>query len=184
MHDGLGTASANGVRGRATARGLVCALFACAVWVTPVLAGSGEKLVAQPAPDFALKSLSGENLRLSEYRGEVVLVNFWASWCGTCREQLPVLADLHAQYRDQGLQVLSVSIDRKSKRAEKALAGLHPAFPVLLDDRKAVSRLYDLDEMPFAMLIDEAGTVRAVYEGFDDDDRQLYQEQIAALMAE
>ena len=151
---------------------------------TPSHSGSAEELLEQPAPDFALKSMSGVNLRLSEYRGEVVLVNFWATWCGACRDQLKALDELHAQYRDTGLNVLGVSVDRPSKRSTKLLADLRPEYPVLLDADKDVSRLYDLDDMPFTVLIDQTGTVRAVFEGFDDDDMQLYQAKVAALMAE
>lgn len=150
----------------------------------PSHSGSAEELLEQPAPDFALKSMSGNNLRLSEYRGEIVLVNFWATWCGACRDQLEALDKLHAQYRDAGLNVLGVSVDRASKRSTKLLAELRPEFPVLLDANKSVSRLYDLNDMPFAVLIDQAGTVRAVFEGFDDEDAQLYQAQVAALIAE
>ena len=184
MRDGGDTTSFTGGRDRAICRGVVRALYIYAVLLAPVFAASAEKLIAQPAPDFSLKSLSGENLRLSEYRGEIVLVNFWASWCGPCREQMEVLSDLHAEFHDQGLNILSVSIDRKSRRATNLLEKLQPEFPVLLDDRKTVSRLYDLGDMPFTMLVDHSGAVRAVYTGFKNEDVQAYQTQIAALMAE
>lgn len=160
-------------------------VFMCVLhFASPSLADRAQELLEQPAPDFALKSLSGQNLRLSEYRGEIVLVNFWASWCGPCRQQLDVLDELHAQFSDQGLIILSVSIDRKSKRSAKFLAQLKPPFPVLRDERKSVSRLYDIDDMPLTLFIDQTGTVRAVHEGFSKDDTDLYQSQLTALMAE
>jgi len=182
MRDVVATEGADERVGRVIGRGLVLLLLLAIA--APSQSGSAEELLEQPAPDFALKSMSGTNLRLSEYRGEVVLVNFWATWCGACRDQLQALDDLHTQYRDAGLNVLGVSIDRPSKRSTKLLAELRPEYPVLLDVDKDVSRLYDLDDMPFTVLIDQTGTVRAVFEGFDDDDIQLYQAQVAALMAE
>lgn len=184
MRVGGETTSFTSVHDRALCRGMVCVFLIYAATLTPVFAASPESLIAQPAPDFSLKSISGENLRLSEYRGEVVLVNFWVSWCGPCREQMEILGDLHTQFHDQGLNILSVSIDRKSKRATELLEQLQPEYPVLIDDQKTVSRLYDLGDMPFTMLVDHSGAVRAVYEGFKNDDVEAYQTQIAALVAE
>ena len=79
------------------------------------LASSG--LTGQPAPDFALKSSSGENLRLSEYRGDVVMINFWATWCGPCRQEMPLLDELYTRYQRVGFNLLGVNIDDDSGKA-------------------------------------------------------------------
>ena len=150
----------------------------------PGTAWSATDLLAEPAPDFALKSFSGENLRLSEYRGEVVLVNFWADWCGSCKEQLAAINALYADRADDGFVVLSVNIDKKSAKARKAVSDLRLEFPVLTDDRKRVSKLYDLGRAPLIVLVDPHGVVRHVHEGYQSGDAQSYREEVAALLAE
>ena len=87
------------------------------VFAATSLASSG--LEGQAAPDFALKSSTGENLRLSEYRGDVVMINFWATWCGPCRQEMPLLDELYARYQRVGFNLLGVNIDDDSRRAPK-----------------------------------------------------------------
>ena len=93
------------------------------------LASSG--LAGRPAPDFALKSSSGENLRLSEYRGDVVMINFWATWCGPCRQEMPLLDELYSRYQRVGFNLLGVNIDDDSNRAMAMINELGVSFPVL-----------------------------------------------------
>jgi peroxiredoxin len=121
--------------------GLVFSVFAASS-----LASSG--LAGQPAPDFALKSSSGENLRLSEYRGDVVMINFWATWCGPCRQEMPLLDELYSRYQRVGFNLLGVNIDDDSGRAMDMINELGVSFPVLFDATKEVSRLYQVDAMP------------------------------------
>jgi peroxiredoxin len=118
--------------------GLVFSVFAASS-----LASSG--LAGQPAPDFALKSSSGENLRLSEYRGDVVMINFWATWCGPCRQEMPLLDELYSRYQRVGFNLLGVNIDDDSGRAMDMIKELGVSFPVLFDATKEVSRLYQVD---------------------------------------
>jgi len=110
------------------------------------LASSG--LMGQAAPDFALKSASGENLRLSEFRGDVVMVNFWATWCGPCRQEMPLLDELYSRYGRVGFSLLGVNIDDNSSKAMKMVSELGVSFPVLFDSSKEVSKLYEVDAMP------------------------------------
>jgi peroxiredoxin len=152
----------------------LCAPAVCAAKLEP----------GQPAPDFALKSLGGANLRLSEYRGEVVLLSLWASWCGDCRDQLPLLDDLQRRYRDAGVQVLGVNLDDMPERARDLASGLALEFPVLLDSDKAVARLYDPDSLPLTLLIDRSGTVREVRAGFRGADANEYVAGVDRLLAE
>ena len=79
------------------------------------LASSG--LTGQPAPDFALRSATGDVLRLSEYRGDVVMINFWATWCGPCRQEMPLLDELYSRYQRVGFRLFGVNIDVDSRRA-------------------------------------------------------------------
>ncbi len=157
--------------------GLVFSVFAASS-----LASSGME--GQPAPDFALKSSSGENLRLSEYRGDVVMINFWATWCGPCRQEMPLLDELYTRYQRVGFNLLGVNIDDDSRRAMKMIDELGVNFPVLFDARKEVSKLYEVDAMPVTVLVDREGTVRHVHHGYKPGYEEKYLDQIRSLLRE
>ena len=89
------------------------------------------------APDFTLKSYSGKNIKLSEYRGQVVLMNFWASWCGPCRQEMPLLNDLHKKYKKLGFTVLGVNVEEDSSKAKGIVQEVKLTFPILFDDKKS-----------------------------------------------
>jgi len=146
------------------------------------LASSG--LAGQPAPDFVLKSASGANLRLSEYRGNVVMINFWATWCGPCRQEMPLLNDLYSRYERVGFSLLGVNIDDDSRRAMDMAEELGVSFPVLFDDRKEVSRLYQVEAMPVTVLVDREGKVRHVHLGYKPGYEEKYLTEIRALLRE
>lgn len=156
--------------------------LAMAVFTASSLASSG--LTGQPAPDFALKSSTGENLRLSEYRGDVVMINFWATWCGPCRQEMPLLDELYTRYQRVGFNLLGVNIDDDSNRAMSMIRELGVNFPVLFDARKEVSKMYDVDAMPVTVLIDRAGNVRYVHQGYKPGYEEKYLDQIRALLRE
>ena len=141
-------------------------------------------MVGQPAPDFALKSLGGENLRLSEFRGEVVMINFWATWCGPCRQEMPLLDELYRRYKKVGFRLLGVNIDDDLRSAVKMVDVLGVSFPVLLDERKQVSRLYDVNAMPATLLIDRSGIVRYIHHGYRSGYEQSYVDEIRELLKE
>jgi peroxiredoxin len=146
------------------------------------LASSGME--GQPAPDFALKSSTGKNLRLSEYRGDVVMINFWATWCGPCRQEMPLLDELYARYQRVGFNLLGVNIDDDSRRAMKMVDELGVNFPVLFDAGKEVSKLYEVDAMPVTILVDREGTVRYVHHGYKPGYENAYLDQIRSLLRE
>jgi peroxiredoxin len=134
------------------------------------------------APNFALKALDGKNHRLSEYRGEVVLLNFWASWCGTCRSQLSGLQEFHQRYHEAGLTILGINIDEHDHDAADLAGGLE--FPILRDTRHNVSELYDLNRLPLTVLIDRDGVVRHVYDGKDARSSDAYLADLRELLRE
>jgi peroxiredoxin len=146
------------------------------------LASSG--LAGQPAPDFALKSSSGQNLRLSEYRGDVVMINFWATWCGPCRQEMPLLDELYSRYQRVGFNLLGVNIDDDSSPAMAMIDELGVSFPVLFDSSKEVSRLYRVDAMPVTIIVDREGNVRHVHQGYKPGYEQQYLDQVRALLRE
>jgi peroxiredoxin len=136
------------------------------------------------APDFTLRGADGRNVRLDELRGQVVLVNFWATWCGPCREEMPRLDALYGRYRKSGFVLLGVNIDDDPATALATARKLGVSFPVLLDTDKQVSRRYDLGTMPSTVLVDRDGRVRYVHRGYRDGVEAEYDAQVRALLKE
>jgi peroxiredoxin len=147
-------------------------------------AGIASAISTGPAPDFTLKSLDGPNLRLQEQRGRVVMVNFWATWCGPCRQEMPQLNKLYEKYRGSGFVLLGVNVDDDTRNAASVAGKLGVKFPVLWDTDKAVSKRYDLATMPSTVLIDRDGKVRYVHRGYRDGFEDLYEKQIRELLKE
>jgi len=136
------------------------------------------------SPDFTLKSREGKNVRLSDFRGQVVLLNFWASWCGPCRQEMPILDQLHKKYGKSGFSVLGVNLDAKSAKAIKYLKDTPVNFTVLYDPKGEVSEMYGVQAMPSTVIIDRDGNVRFLHKGFKDGYSEKYHKQIKALLRE
>jgi peroxiredoxin len=136
------------------------------------------------APDFTLKSLGGKNLKLSEMAGNVVLINFWASWCGPCREEMPLLNDLHKKYEPLGFAVFGVNVEEDVKGATGFLQNFPVDFPVLLDSANQVSKQYKVIAMPTTVLVDRDGKVRYLHQGYKSGDEIKYQQMVKKLVRE
>ena len=121
------------------------------------------------APDFALKAVDGRNVRLSEYRGEPVILHFWASWCGPCRESVGALDALALS---SGAPVLGVNLDGADRSAAVA-DSLHLKSPTLVDTQQSVARPYDVAKLPLTLLLDAEGHVRASWSGVAADFAEL-----------
>jgi peroxiredoxin len=153
---------------------------ALAVLSSPL--ASGAVATQASAPDFTLRSMSGPNLRLAEQRGRVVMVNFWATWCGPCRQEMPQLDRLYQKYKSSGFVLLGVNVDDDVRKATDVAAKLGVTFPVLLDTDKAVSKLYDLSTMPSTVIIDRDGKVRFMHRGYLAGYEDNYDKQIRELL--
>ena len=140
--------------------------------------------VQDQAPDFTLKSLEGGNLRLEEYRGQVVLINFWASWCGPCRQEMPLLDRLHHRYEDTGFAVLGVNVEGEVKPAQEIVDKTNVTFPVLIDEDQKVSEMYNLEAMPSTVVVDRDGIVRYIHRGYKPGDEAKYVEIVKELIRE
>ena len=157
----------------------------CAVGMLGALGAQASSVkLSSEAPDFTLKSLTGSNLRLEEYRGQVVLINFWASWCGPCRQEMPILDRLHQRYEDTGFAVLGVNVEGKVAPAKEIVDKTNVTFPVLIDEGQAVSELYDLEAMPSTVVVDRDGVVRYVHRGYKPGDEAKYVEVVKKLIRE
>ena len=140
--------------------------------------------VGKPAPDFTLKSMSGENLKLSEMSGNVVLVNFWASWCGPCREEMPLLNALHNKYEPLGFTVLGVNVEEDLTGAQGFLSNVPVDFPVLLDSSNKVSKQYQVIAMPTTVMVDRDGNMRYLHKGYKTGDEAKYRDMVKKLVRE
>ncbi|MGA0610899.1 peroxiredoxin family protein [Caldimonas sp. KR1-144] len=158
-------------------------LAAAGLALAATLAGATVK-PSSAAPDFTLRAADGQNLRLQEQRGQVVLLNFWATWCAPCRQEMPHLNRLHEKYRSAGLQLWGVNVDDDPRTAMATAAKLGVRFTVLLDAAKQVVKLYDLEGMPATVLIDRDGRVRYVHRGYREGYEAAYEQQIRELLKE
>jgi thiol-disulfide isomerase/thioredoxin len=152
-------------------------------WFAIAPAVAGEQ-VSGPAPDFTLKSGGGENIKLSELRGQVVLINFWASWCGPCRKEMPLLDQLYQQYKPLGFTVLGVNVEEDPSQARMLLGKIPVSFPVLFDGTNAVSKQYDVIAMPTTVIVDRNGNMRYLHKGYMPGYEDAYQQQVRALLTE
>jgi peroxiredoxin len=119
-----------------------------------------EKLVGKPAPDFILNDITGKTVKLSDYKGKVVLLFFWASWCPSGPEEFRSINKLYAMYKDRGLVVLAVSSDKARTAANSFLSKNPATFPVLLDERLVVSKtVYKAFMIPMTFVIDKSGII-------------------------
>ena len=158
--------------------------LAAIAFCAPALADTSYALVAHEAPDFALHAIAGGNVRLSEHRGDVVILSFWGSRCTPCRAQLAALNRTLATYRSAGLQVYGINVDDDQTRALAFAHGESVTFPLLLDPEKAVSRSYQVDNLPMTVLIDRSGIVRHVLRDYSEASNVLYLRQLRALLNE
>ena len=165
-------------------RSVLLAAALCAAAGSGTAAGAEHRLLGLAAPDFALRSSAGPNIRLSEYRGDVVVLAFWGSRCGVCAAQLAALDQLTATYQSAGLVTLGIDVDDNQDAALAFLAARPVKFPMLLDPAKAVARSYRVDSLPMLLLIDRAGAVRHVHRDYRSGAEAAYLVQLKTLLDE
>jgi peroxiredoxin len=144
------------------ARFAFAALVVAATPLQGAPAGAAAQAATPAAPDFVLKATDGRNLRLSEFRGDTVVLTFWSSGCGPCRTSLTSLDEVS---RKTGTSALGVSLDASPERVASVAAALQLSFPSLVDGRQQVARAYDVAKLPLTLLIDRRGVVRASWSG-------------------
>ena len=182
------------VRGRRIARQWVWAAGAAAVICAGLLAyphawKSGETAASMrslkdgsAAPEFALKDAGGAEVRLSDYRGKAVVLNFWATWCRPCREEMPMLAGFESRYMADGLQVIGVSLDDDGWKSVVPFLGKTPVnYPVVIASGEVATR-YGVEAMPMTVLIDREGKVAGMHLGTVKKD--VWEAEIGRLLGE
>jgi len=163
---------------------IVNSLLSISLLFLATLAGPLPAAEPAPAPDFELSDRNGQPVRLSELRGKVVLINFWATWCGPCRKEMPLLEAIHRRYEKLGLTLLGVNVEEDLSDAEEFLRQTPVSFPILTDPENRVSRLFDVAAMPSTVIVDRAGRLRHLHHGYQDGYENIYQDQVRALIRE
>jgi thiol-disulfide isomerase/thioredoxin len=141
----------------------------------------------KPVTDFSLPTLEGKKVKLSDAKGKVVVISFWATWCGPCKQELPLLDAIAKKYADKGLVVLSINTDAPKTVAEvrRVVKSKELTLPILLDGEGAVaSKLDPANAMPYTLYLDRQGRVAHTHEGFQPGDEKDIEARIVALLAE
>ena len=141
--------------------------------------------VSGPAPNFTLQSNAGGQVSLASLKGKVVMVNFWATWCGPCRQEMPHLEALYEKYNGLGFELLAVNVEKNNAEgARKWLQETPVTFPVLFDPENQVTKLYKVQTMPSTVIIGRDGTMRFMHNGYKPGYENDYQTQVRALLRE
>ena len=162
--------------------GIIKGLALAAAFVLPAFATSSSG----PAPAFQLSGRGGKTIDLTQFKGQVVMINFWATWCGPCRQEMPLLEDIYKKYKPMGFTMLAVNVEPDSKAAEAWLGKLAKpvSFPVAFDVDSKVSKLYKVAGMPSTVFVDRKGNVRVIHRGYKAGDENEYMNNIRMLMRE
>ncbi len=155
-------------------------LVAALVLAGPLLVGQAGK-VGEQAPAFALQDQGGKTIRLSDLRGRVVLLDFWATWCGGCKQEIPWYIAFESKYREQGLSAIGVAMDEEGWSVVKPFLAAHPMnYPVVLPTKEMATG-YPIQQMPVTVLIDRSGKVALWETGVVD--RSAFEGKIRELLA-
>lgn len=145
------------------------ALAAMVLLVAPPAAGAiklkkdGHR---KRAPEFELKDVDGKNVRLSDYAGKVVILDFWATWCGPCKGSIPWLIELSEKYRDAGLVIIGISMDEEGWPVVKPfMEKMHITYPILMGSKRTAYLYGDVDSLPLAFFVDRNRHVAAIHLG-------------------
>ena len=146
---------------------------------------SEKRFLAPDAPNFSLPALSGPGtVTLSDHRGEVLYISFWASWCTPCRQEMPFLSQLWQHHREAGLQVIGINVDEDPEAARQFAREYGIEFPLVLDTDRSVSQLYHVAGYPSHYLVDRRGKVRFSALGFNEADALAVTQEVETLLAE
>ncbi len=137
----------------------------------------------QSLPALELKNLAGETISLSSYKGKTLLIDFWATWCPPCRDSFPWMNEMQNKYKDQGLEIVAISLDHDKKAVERFTTKIPPAFTVLLDPTSLSARSYKVIGMPMSFLYDKNGILVEKHVGFSLQKTDLYEASIKKALA-
>lgn len=142
---------------------------------------AGQVFASETAPTFSIKSSTGD-LQLEDLRGKVVYVDFWASWCAPCRKSFPWLNEMQKKYKNKGLTIVGINVDKERQLADSFLKKNPVNFPVVYDPAGKLASKYKLVGMPSAYLVDKQGKIQYSHVGFRTSKKQSYEDAIRHLL--
>lgn len=159
-----------------------CLLLCCLLFTSSAF----SLTTGQPAANFTLPDLRDTNTQqqLSQYRGKVVLVDFWAAWCGPCRKSMPMLEELYQKHKDSGFTILAISLDDSIQTATRFASQFQTTYPLLIDSQADIADLYQVIGMPTSYLIDRDGKVIWKHQGFKPADMKKISQQVETALNE
>lgn len=146
------------------------------LWPNSGQAGAGVP-IGSAAPDFELKTLEGETIRLSDLKGQPVVINFFATWCPPCRAEMPLLQESYTEFQEQGLVILAVDLDESDVAVSTFREKYGLTFPIVIDKGDRVSRTYEIIPLPTSYFVDRQGVVQGMWTG------ELRKPQLRALLS-
>lgn len=157
---------------------LLTAVFVCS--------GMSQEKIGSPAPNFDGKTVHGKEIKLSDYHGEVVLIDFWASWCPPCREEMPELIKFYEEHRNPKFELIAVNIDDKKENMLHFLHDLfpEPTFPIIADNNQKIPPLFNIEAMPTTIFIDKKGDIRFWHNGFKKSYVNDFNSELTQLLKE
>lgn len=139
--------------------------------------------VGAPPPDIELTGANGLPAKLSELKGKVIYVDFWASWCSPCKQSFPWMNEMHKKHGAQGLQIVAMNVDAKREDANAFLKEAPAQFAVAFDPKGDAAKRFGIKGMPTAVLIGKDGNVLSVHQGFRDQDKATLEAQLVTALA-
>ena len=137
---------------------------------------------SQAAPDLSLKMLDNSSIKLSDYKGEVVYVDFWATWCPPCRKSFPWMEEVQQRYKDLGFKVLAISLDNKREVIDQFLETMKVSFDIAHDPSGDSANAFKVKGMPSSYLIDRKGNIHMTHMGFNSNDKSKLESEIKNLL--
>ncbi|WP_455221288.1 TlpA family protein disulfide reductase [Kaarinaea lacus] len=153
------------------------ALLLLICFVTPVMA-------AQPAPNLTLKTLNNSELKISDLKGDVVYVDFWATWCPPCRQSFPWMEEMYQRYSDLGFKIVAISLDNKQEVIDQFLKSMNASFTIAHDPGGESANEFKVKGMPSSYLIDRKGNIHMSHLGFNERDKEKLESEIKDLIAQ
>ena len=158
--------------------------FTAAAALVTIASGLSTAASLTSAPDVALKTADGKTIQLASYSGKVLLVDFWASWCTSCKTSFPALDSLFEEYQPRGFEVLAVNLDEQRRDADAFLGARPHHLTVLFDPKGASPSAFGVKGMPTSFLIDRTGHIRFTHMGYSGNVAESYRREITQLLAE
>jgi peroxiredoxin len=155
-----------------------------ALIIIPYILNAQE--IGKEPPAFSGKTANGEKVSLSDYKGKVTIIDFWASWCKPCKEEFPFLIELYDNYSEKGLDLLGINLDEEVANMNKFLKKLDKdiKFKIISDPDSKIGNLYNVEAIPSTFILDKKGVVRYMHLGFSSEEKEKFKKEIESLLSE